>query len=58
MTNQYNYYLGAANIDGSPSFYNTTNIALASLGGPMNATEASNFNTAVQAFQTTLGRQV
>lgn len=58
MTNQYNYYLGATNYDGSPSFYNTTNIALASLGGPMNATEASNFNTAVQAFQTTLGRQV
>ena len=58
MTNQYNYYLGATNQDGSPSFYNTTNIALASLGGPMNATEASNFNTAVQAFQTTLGRQV
>ena len=58
MTNQYNYYLGATNQSGSPSFYNTTNIALASLGGPMNATEASNFNTAVQAFQTTLGRQV
>jgi len=58
MTNQYNYYLGATNQDGSPAFYNTTNIAFASLGGSMNATDASNFYTAVQAFQTTLGRQV
>jgi len=58
MTNQYNYYLGATNYDGSPGFYNTTNIAFASLGGSMNATDASNFYTAVQAFQTTLGRQV
>jgi len=58
MTNQYNYYLGATNQGGSPQFYNTTNIAFASLGGSMNATNASNFYTAVQAFQTTLGRQV
>jgi hypothetical protein len=58
MTSQFNYYLGATNQSGSPGFYNTTNIAFASLGGAMNATDAANLYTAVQTFQTTLGRQV
>jgi hypothetical protein len=58
MTTNYNYYLGALNQNGSPTNYNTTNIAFASLGGALNATDAANFYTAVQAFQTTLGRNV
>jgi hypothetical protein len=58
MTNQANYYLGAANQNGSPSFINRTRIAFASLGGALTPTNAANFYTAVQAFQTTLGRQV
>jgi hypothetical protein len=58
MTTNYNYYLGAVNQNGSPTNYNTTNIAFASLGGALTATDAANFYTAVQKFQTTLGRNV
>jgi hypothetical protein len=43
---------------GVPFDYNTTNFAFISLGGALTATDAANFYTAVQAFQTTLGRQV
>jgi hypothetical protein len=59
MTLQLNYYLGATNrSSGGVGFRNTTNYAFTSLGGSMTATDASNFYTVVQAFQTTLGRQV
>ena len=43
---------------GSPGFYNSTGYAFLSLGGALNATNAANYYTAVQAFQTTLGRQI
>ena len=46
---------------GSPSSftnYSGNNCAFASIGDGLTDTEASNFYTAVQAFQTTLGRQV
>jgi hypothetical protein len=42
----------------SPQFYGTCEIAFGSMGDGLTDTEASNFYTAVQAFQTTLGRQV
>jgi hypothetical protein len=59
VTNTYKFYLGALNIDGGgPSNYSSTNFALWSLGLNLSITDAANFNTAVQAFQTTLGRQV
>jgi len=54
----YIFYLGALNINGSPGTYNTSRFAFASLGGALNATNAANLRTAVQAFQTTLGRQI
>jgi len=38
--------------------YSNRNIAFASIGDGITDTEASNFYTAVQAFQTTLSRQV
>ena len=38
--------------------YSTRNIALSSIGQALNDTEQSDFYDAVQAFQTTLGRQV
>ena len=38
--------------------YSNKNLALASLGDALNDTEAANFYTAVQAFQTSLSRQV
>jgi hypothetical protein len=54
----YNFYLGAMNYLGSANFYNTARFAFASLGGVLDATNAANLYTAVQKFQTTLGRQL
>ena len=56
----YNIYIGAANNQGSASEYQRggTNYAFASIGDGLTDTEAANYYTAVQAFQTTLGRQV
>jgi hypothetical protein len=52
-----NYYIGAEN-QVTPNFYSNTEIALSSLGDGLSDTQAANFYTAVQAFQTTLSRQV
>ena len=50
-------YLGAAN--GPPiSAYSTKQYAFASIGNGLTDTEAAALYTAVQAFQTTLSRQV
>jgi hypothetical protein len=51
-------YLGAGNYSGTPSAYSPREQAFASIGDGLSDTEASNFYTAVQAYQTTLGRQV
>lgn len=53
-----NYYIGAYNNSGVAILFSTYNLAFASLGDGLTDTEAANFYTAVQAFQTTLGRQV
>jgi hypothetical protein len=53
-----NYYLGAANNSGSAAYYSNKECALASIGDGLTDTEAANFYTAVQKFQTTLSRQV
>jgi len=53
-----NYYLGAGNQNGIPGTYDSNEHAFASLGDGLTDTEAANFYTAVQTFQTTLGRQV
>lgn len=42
----------------SPQFYSSREYAFASIGDGLTNTEASDFYTAVQAFQTTLSRQV
>jgi len=42
----------------NPQFYSTKQCAFASIGDGLTPTEAANFYTAVQAFQTTLSRQV
>ena len=52
------FYLGALNNLGSPIIYATQQIAFSSLGDNLTDTQASNFYTAVQAFQTTLARQI
>jgi hypothetical protein len=46
------------NNNGISAFYTTKECAFASIGDGLTDTEASNFYTAVQAFQTTLSRQV
>jgi hypothetical protein len=59
MPPQDNYYISALNTGGGfIDYYSTANIAFASLGGALTATDAANFYTRVQAFQTTLGRQL
>lgn len=55
-----NYFLGAINQNGSPLFstYDNKQCAFASIGDGLTDAEVANFYTAVQSFQTTLGRQV
>jgi hypothetical protein len=52
------FYLGALNISGSASQFSTNQIAFASIGDGLTDTNASDFYTSVQAFQTSLSRQV
>jgi hypothetical protein len=51
-------YLGAMNAGGTASIYSQRQCAFASIGDGLTPTEAANFYTAVQAYQTTLSRQV
>jgi hypothetical protein len=54
-----NLFLGAGNAGSGGSNYNSIQeLAFASIGDGLTDIEASNFYTAVQKFQTTLGRQV
>ena len=60
LVNQ-NIYIGAFNNPTYAPFinyYSTKESAFASIGDGLTDTEAANFYTAVQAYQTTLGRQV
>jgi hypothetical protein len=52
------YYIGRVNLNGVPSFGDVNQICFYSIGDGLTDTEAANFYTAVQAFQTTLSRQV
>jgi len=51
-------FIGSNNVNGSPSTYDNKEIAFGSLGDGLTDTEAANFYTAVQTFQTTLSRNV
>jgi hypothetical protein len=55
-----NMFLANININGAPDagLYGKRECAFASIGDGLTDTDASNFYTAVQAFNTTLGRQV
>jgi hypothetical protein len=53
-----NVFLLALNYLGNPTDYSIKECAFASIGDGLTDTEASNFYTAVQAFQTTLSRNV
>lgn len=52
------FYIGAANRGGSMAYPSDKNWAFAFVGNGLTPTDVSNFYTAVQAFQTTLSRQV
>lgn len=54
----FNYFLGAYNNLGSPFYYSKKECAFAAIHDGLTDTEAANFYAAVQAFQTTLSRQV
>lgn len=51
-------FIGAFNSLGSAAQFTNKQLAFVSMGGGMTDTQAVNFRTAVQAFNTTLGRQV
>ena len=51
-------FIGSDNVNGSPQTYDNKEIAFGSLGNGLTDTEAANFYTTVQTFQTTLSRQV
>jgi hypothetical protein len=53
-----NYWVGAANNNGVVGLPAPHQCAFASIGDGLTDTQASNFYTAVQAFQTTLARQI
>jgi hypothetical protein len=52
------FVIGAVGTLSTPQFSSGKECAFASIGTGLSTTEATNFYTAVQAFQTTLGRQV
>jgi hypothetical protein len=51
-------FLGASNNTSSAFYFSTKQCAFSSIGDGLTDTEAANFYTAVQIYQTTLGRQV
>lgn len=53
-----NVFLGALNFSGTPNFFASRETAFFSIGEGLSDTEAINYYNSVQAFQTTLGRQV
>lgn len=52
------FYIGAANFMSTATYFANRECAFASIGDGLTDTDAANFYTAVQAYQTTLGRQV
>ena len=52
------FYIGASNFSGTATYFANRECAFACLGTGLTGTEAANFYTAIQAFQTTLGRNV
>ena len=56
--NSLSIYLGAQNFNGTASLFSPFQHRLSFVGKGLTDTEAANFHTAVQTFQTTLGRQI
>jgi hypothetical protein len=58
LSNPFNIFIGATNSMNTPELFDLKRCAFASIGDGLTDAEALNFYTAVQAFQTTLGRQL
>ena len=58
ISNPFSIYIGAGNISNTPQSYDNKECAFASIGEGLTDAEALNFYTAVNAFQTSLSRQV
>ena len=58
QVNTYGFYLGALNDTGTGTLYSSRQISFAFFTKGLNATQNLNLYTAVQNYQTTLGRQV
>jgi hypothetical protein len=56
--NNRSFYIGAGNNNGTAQYFTPNECAFASLGDGLTNTEAANFYTAVQVFNTTLNRQL
>jgi hypothetical protein len=54
----FNLFIGATNLLGSATQYSSREISFSHIGDGLTVSEFTNFYTAVQAFQTTLSRQV
>lgn len=54
----FTFYLGARNGAGTAQFFSVHQLAFAFVGDGLTDAEAGNYYTAIQAFQTTLSRQV
>jgi hypothetical protein len=52
------FYIGAQNIGGAPSAFGQRQCAFCAIGEGLTPSEASTFYTIIQAYQTTLSRQV
>jgi len=52
------FWIGARNINSTAYLYSTRECAFATIGDGLSDTEAVNFYTAVQKYQTSLGRQI
>lgn len=52
------FYIGALGSQAAGQYYSTKEVAFSSIGDGLTDTEAANLYTAVQAYQTTLGRNV
>lgn len=57
-TSGFPIFISALNASGSPILYDNRQFSFASIGDGFNDTELNNLYTAVQKYQTTLGRQV
>lgn len=53
-----NYFIGALNVIGTPTYYDSNEMAMVTLGDGLTDTEASNLYTIIQNYQTILSRNI